>query len=121
MPKRAPATGRGRCRGQPSGTLAGRGESPVAFYNLYEQSLFGLVLTSDSPIQEAAGVTAIRRRRHGGWRRGPVRWGHPSRGRAHREHGYTFLKVGDGDQAAAAILRGDVTSYAAAILDTEAL
>lgn len=95
-----------------------RGESPVAFYNLYAQSLFGLVVTSDSPIQKPADVkgTVVGVGTAGGAEVPFARAILREAGLTEKTD-YTFLPVGDGGQAVAAILRGDIKSYAAAIPD----
>jgi len=95
-----------------------RGESPVAFYNLYQQSLFGLVVAADSPIKTPADVkgTVVGVGTAGGAEVPFARAILREAGLTEKTD-YTFLPVGDGGQAAAAILRGDIKAYAAAIPD----
>jgi NitT/TauT family transport system substrate-binding protein len=95
-----------------------RGETPVAFYNLYPQSLFGLVVEEGSPIQSPADVkgTVMGVGTAGG---AEVSFARSILLEAGLKEGtdYTFLPVGDGGQAAAAFLRKEIASYAAAIPD----
>lgn len=94
------------------------GEDVVMFYNSFAQSLFGLVTPQDSDIEsvnDLEGTTVGV---------GTAEGAEVSYARAilaeaglEEDSDYEFLPVGDGGQATAAIERGDIESYSAAISD----
>jgi NitT/TauT family transport system substrate-binding protein len=104
----------------PGPTIAawGRGEKPVLFYNHFAQSLFGLVVPEKSGIKD---VTELKGKVIGV---GTAEGSEVAYARAilsdagmKEKTDYTFLPVGDGGMAVAAIERGDIAAYSAAIPD----
>ncbi|MBI2776702.1 MAG: ABC transporter substrate-binding protein [Chloroflexi bacterium] len=95
-----------------------RGEKPVMFYNLYAQSLFGLVVPADSSIQSPADLKgATIGVGTAGGAEVPFARAILKEAGLTENTDYTFLPVGDGGQAAAAFTRKEVVAYAAAIPD----
>lgn len=95
-----------------------RGEGFVGIYNLYAQSLFGVVVPEDSEFQVPAdlagnviGVGTV-----DGTEVGFARSILTEAGLVENTD-YTFLPVGDGGQATAAFERGDIVAYAAGLPD----
>lgn len=104
----------------PGPTIAawGRGEKPVQFYNHFAQSLFGLV------VPEASDIKAIADLKGKVIGVGTAEGSEVSYARAilsdaglTEKTDYTFLAVGDGGMAVAAVERGDIAAYSAAIPD----
>jgi NitT/TauT family transport system substrate-binding protein len=104
----------------PGPTIAawGRGEKPVLFYNHFAQSLFGLVVPEASDIK---AITDLKGKVIGV---GTAEGSEVSYARAilsdaglKEKTDYTFLAVGDGGMAVAAIERKDIVAYSAAIPD----
>lgn len=96
-----------------------RGVNVVFFYNFYTKSLFGLQVEEDSPYQTPADLRGkiIGVGTADGAEVSFTRSVLSDIGMAEGQD-YTFLPVGDGGPAAAAILRGDVDAYAASAVDT---
>jgi NitT/TauT family transport system substrate-binding protein len=104
----------------PGPTLAawGRGEKPVLFYNHFAQSLFGLVVPEASAVTDVAGLkgkvigVGTAEGSEVAFARGIL-----SDAGLTEKKDYTFLAVGDGGMAVAAMERGDISAYSAAISD----
>lgn len=104
----------------PGPTIAawGRGEKPVLFYNHFAQSLFGLVVPEASDIKT---ITELKGKVIGV---GTAEGSEVSYARSIltdaglvEKTDYTFLPVGDGGMAVAALERKDIVAYSAAISD----
>ena len=104
----------------PGPTIAawGRGEKPVLFYNHFAQSLFGLV------VPEASGIKDVAELKGKVIGVGTAEGSEVAYARAilsdagmKEKTDYTFLPVGDGGMAVAALERGDIAAYSAAIPD----
>lgn len=95
-----------------------RGESPVMFYNMYPQSLFGLVAPTGTKVQTLADlkgtVVGV-----GTAEGAEVPFARSILLDAGLKEGtdYKFLPVGDGGPAAAAFGRKEIAAYAAAVPD----
>lgn len=99
-----------------------RGADVVFIYNLFAQSLFGLVVSEDSEVQAPGDLegTTIGVGTADGAEVGFARAILDEAGLVEGE-GYEFLPVGDGGLAAAAFTRGDIDAYAAAVSDAAIL
>lgn len=96
-----------------------RGVNAVFFYNFYTKSLFGLQVAARSPYfaPEDLRGKVIGVGTADGAEVSFTRSILSERGMVEGRD-YTFLPVGDGGPAVAAILRGDVEAYAASVVDT---
>jgi NitT/TauT family transport system substrate-binding protein len=95
-----------------------RGEDVVFLFNNYPKSIFGLVVKDESDVQTPADLkgTTVGVGTADGAEVSFVRAILTDAGLTEGED-YEFLPVGDGGLAAAAFLRDDVQSYAAAVSD----
>ena len=96
-----------------------RGLDAVFFYNFYTKSLFGIQVPEASPYQSVADLRGkvIGVGTADGAEVSFTRSIMSDAGMVENVD-YTFLPVGDGGPAVAAILRGDVEAYAASAVDT---
>ncbi|HEX5078910.1 MAG TPA: ABC transporter substrate-binding protein, partial [Geminicoccaceae bacterium] len=100
----------------------GRGVDVVFIYNLYAQSVFGVVVRDDSPYQTPADLKGqtIGVGTADGAEVGFTRAILNDLGMVEGQD-YKFLPVGDGGPATAAFERGDIEAYAAAVSDAAIL
>lgn len=95
-----------------------RGVDVVYLYNLYPNSVFGLMVRADSPVTKPSDLKGkivgigTADGAEVGFTRALLSGSGMTEGKD-----YTFLPVGDGGLAAAAFLRGEIDAYAAAVSD----